>query len=105
MIRKQVQVTERQATRVRREAGRRGISESAVIREALDRGLGGDTSGPTDEQWEGAFAAVGMARSGLTDLALEHDRYLAEDLHEEIVEKRRLWQETRGKRRSSRNIR
>ena len=67
MIRKQVQFTERQAARIKREAARRGTSESAVIRDALDRGLGGQT-GPTDEQWERAMAVAGIARSGLPDL-------------------------------------
>lgn len=87
MIRKQVQFTERQAARIRREAARRGTSESAVIREAVDRGLGGRT-GPTDEQWDRALAGAGMGRSGLTDLGEEHDRYLAEDLYADLMEKR-----------------
>lgn len=89
MIRKQVQFSERQATRIRREAARRGISESALIREAVDRGLGGRI-GPTDEQWERALAGAGIGRSGLTDLAEEHDRYLAEDLYAEMQRDRQV---------------
>lgn len=101
MIRKQVQFTERQAARIQREARRRGISESAVVRDALDKGLGAGTSGPTDEQWERALAAVGKFPSGLTDLSLEHDRYLADDLYEEIREKQHLHEEIRKRRRPS----
>ena len=95
MIRKQVQFTERQAARIKREAARRGTSESAVIRDALDRGLGGQT-GPTDEQWERAMAVAGIARSGLPDLSVEHDKYRAEDLWNEMIEKRKEWRRARG---------
>lgn len=83
MIRKQVQFTERQAARIRREAARRGVSESAVIRDALDRGLSGRI-GPTDEQWERALAVVGMGHSGHTDISVEHDRYFADGIYEEM---------------------
>lgn len=101
MIRKQVQFTQRQAARIQREARRRGISESAVVRDALDKGLGAGTSGPTDEQWERALAAVGKFPSGLTDLSLEHDRYYADDLYDDIREKARLLEELRKKQRTS----
>ncbi len=94
MIRKQVQFTERQAARIKREAARRGISESAVIRDALDRGLGTGT-GPTDEQWERALAVAGIARSGVPDLAERHDDYLGDDLYKEYVEKRDEWERLR----------
>lgn len=87
MIRKQVQFTERQTARIRREAARRGVSESAVIREALDRGLGGATR-PTREQWDAALGAAGIGRSGLGDLAAEHDRYYADDLEGERRDER-----------------
>jgi polyhydroxyalkanoate synthesis regulator phasin len=103
MIRKQVQFTERQAARIQREARRRGVSESAVIRDALDKGLGG-TTGPTDEQWERALAVVGKFSSGLTDLSAEHGRYFADDLYDEIQEKARLLEEMRKKERASEAI-
>lgn len=93
MIRKQVQFTERQAARIKREAARRGVSESAVIREALDRGLG--ATGPTDEQWERALAVAGIAKSGLPDLSIRHNEYYADGLYEEFVEKREEWERLR----------
>lgn len=86
MIRKQVQFTQRQASRIRREAAGRGISESAVIREALERGLSGRI-GPTDQQWERAMSVVGIAASGHGEIAADHDRYLADDLYDEIRSK------------------
>jgi hypothetical protein len=101
MIRKQVQFTERQATRIRREAARRGVSESAVIRDAVEKGLGAGASGPTEEQWERALAVVGKFPSGIPDLAVEHDRYRAEDLYEEIHEKARIHREARARQRNS----
>lgn len=100
MIRKQVQFTERQAARIQREARRRGVSESAVIREAVDRSMGGP-AGPTDEQWKGALSVVGIGRSGRSDISEEHDRYLADDLYEEIREKQHLHEEIRKRRRPS----
>lgn len=101
MIRKQVQFTDRQAARIQREARRRGVSQSAVIRDALDKGLGAGTSGPTDEQWERALAVAGKFRSGLPDLSVEHDRYFADDLYEDIREKARLHEEIRKRPRTS----
>lgn len=89
MIRKQVQFTERQAARIKREAARRGISESAVIRDALDRGIG--PAGPTDEQWERALAVAGVGKGGPPDLAERHDDYLGDALYEEHVEERDAW--------------
>lgn len=96
MIRKQVQFSERQAARIRREATRRGVSESAVIREALDRGLGGAT-GPTDEQWERALAVAGIAKGGPPDLSERHDEHLGEALYEEHVEKAAEWERRRAR--------
>lgn len=89
MVRRQVRLTEQQLARVRREAVRRGISESAVIRDAVDRGLPAGPPSPTDEQWERALAAAGTGRSGLPDLSVEHDRYYTDDLYDDIVSKRR----------------
>lgn len=96
MIRKQVQFTERQAARIQREARRRGVSESAVVRDAVEKGLGVGRGGPTDEQWERALAVAGIAKSGPPDLAQEHDKYRADDLWEEMMEKRREWARARG---------
>lgn len=89
-----MQFTERQAARIKREAARRGLSESAVIRDALDRGLGGHT-GPTDEQWERALRWAGAGHSGVPDLAERHDDYLGDDLYREYIEKRDEWERTR----------
>ncbi len=73
MIRKQVQLTARQVAAVRREAARRGISEAAFIRDALERALGRPDR---DRRRERLRRVIGAFDSGLPDLAREHDRYL-----------------------------
>lgn len=75
MIRTQIQLTEEQATELRRVAAERGVSVAALIREAVDRALGeGDPAG----RWERALAVVGTYGSGRTDVSSEHDRHLTE---------------------------
>lgn len=76
MVRTQIQLTEEQADRVKRIASERGVSMATVIREAVDRYA---LSPSRDELWERALAVVGKYSSDKTDLARNHDRYLAED--------------------------
>lgn len=80
MIRKQIQLTERQAAAVRREAARRGVSEAAFIRDALERVLGHATDA---ERWRRALNAVGRfsSRDG-AGAAREHDKHLADAYRE-----------------------
>jgi hypothetical protein len=70
-----VQLTEEQARKLKRLASERGVSISALIREAVDR-LDDELS--MDEKWERALAVVGKYRdgSGARDVAVNHDRYL-----------------------------
>lgn len=76
MIRTQIQLTEDQARELKRIAAERGISLSALIREAIERTVAAD-DGPARRQR--AHATVGKFRSGRTDVSAEHDRYLSED--------------------------
>jgi 16S rRNA U516 pseudouridylate synthase RsuA-like enzyme len=76
MIRTQIQLTEEQARRLKRIAAERGISVSALIREAVQMAVAVD-DGPA--RWQRALSAVGKFRSGKKDVSVEHDRYLAED--------------------------
>ncbi len=80
MNRKQIQFTERQLAAIRKEARRRRISEAAVVRDAIDRSLE-RTKRPSDarsRQIARAIASVGGFRSGLKDIAQQHDRELAD---------------------------
>lgn len=75
MIRTQIQITEKQSRDLKRIADARGVSISALVREAVDRIVAerGD-----DAAWRRALAAVGSVRGGGENVAVDHDRYLAD---------------------------
>jgi len=75
IVRTQVQLTDEQATRLRRAAAKRGVSMAALIREALDEL---PDTGSEDGRWDRALAAVGAGASGLSNVSSDHDRHLAE---------------------------
>ena len=76
MIRTQIQLTDEQARVLHQRAAQRGTSMALLIREAIDAAIAQD-----DEQARRrrALAVVGRARSGLHDVSVNHDEYLAED--------------------------
>ena len=75
MVRTQIQLTETQAALLKRRAAERGESMAAVIRELVDQGLR-EPAG--EDRWRRALSVVGKYDSGLTDIAENHDEYLAE---------------------------
>lgn len=75
MIRTQIQLSEEQANRLREAAARRGVSMAYLIRESVDRYLA-DAAGEVKR--EAARKLIGRFRSGVTDLARKHDKYLEE---------------------------
>lgn len=77
MIRTQIQLTEEQAASLRRLARRRGVSVAAVIREATEEYISRTEDDP-ERIRERALAAIGAFASGHSDIAVDHDRYLAE---------------------------
>ena len=77
--RKQIQLTERQAAALRREAARRGISDAAVVRDLVERWIGERTQEDLGSRYGRALRVVGRFRSGKTNIAREHDRYLGEN--------------------------
>lgn len=80
MIRVQVQLTEEQLAALKRLAARRGVSISELVRQGVAAILRGSQAGQERLRRERARAAAGRFRSGLSDLAEAHDRYLTEDL-------------------------
>ncbi len=76
MVRMQIQFTEEQTRELRWQARKRGISISALVREAVDRELSQRESHA--EAWARALAAIGAGRSGRHDIAERHDEYLAD---------------------------
>lgn len=83
MERKQVQLTRQQLAGLRREARRHHVSESAVIRDAVDAWLARGGDAERRQRFERALAVVGKFRSGKHDIAVEHDRELAEIYEED----------------------
>jgi hypothetical protein len=78
MVRTQIQLTERQATALKRLAHERGESMAELIRRSVDQLLAGASSGDPDLRKRRAIEAAGSLRSGVGDLAESHNEYLAE---------------------------
>jgi hypothetical protein len=74
MIRTQIQLTERQADRLRKAAAERGESIASIIRDAIDQALDQDERADRRRR---ALEAIGGYRSGQTDISERHDEYLA----------------------------
>ena len=78
MIRTQIQLTEEQATKLKRIAADRGISMAEVIREAVERI---PASEDRSERLARALEAGRRGfrdRDGATDVSARHDDYLAD---------------------------
>jgi hypothetical protein len=77
MVRMQIQFTEEQQAELRRQARMRGISISALVREAVDRELA--LRGSRDEAWNRALSVIGKYRGGPPyNVGENHDEHLAE---------------------------
>lgn len=76
----EIELTDEQEERLRREAERQGVSIDQAARALLRRGLG-EPKPNLDELWERALRLVGTMEDleGATDLAQNHDRYLYAD--------------------------
>ena len=75
MVRTQIQLTEDQAEQLKAAAAARGVSMAQLIREAVDQALAASSY---EARWRLALTAVGAFRSGETDVAVNHDKYLAD---------------------------
>jgi hypothetical protein len=78
MIRTQIQLEETQLRRLRALAAREGRSVADLIRESVDGLLRSDGGRDPEEIRRRALALAGQFRSGLGDLATDHDRYVEE---------------------------
>lgn len=82
MVRTQIQLTERQATRLKEMAERRDVSMAQLVRTAVDRLLESEAAVDMEERWRRALEVMGRFDSGCTDVATEHDRDLADAFEE-----------------------
>jgi len=81
MIRTQIQLTEKQARKLRAMAREQGVSLSEMIRRCIEQSLAGPSPGRA-EQYVRAAELIGrfIDPKGATDLSAGHDRYLDEAL-------------------------
>lgn len=73
MVRTQIQLTEEQSEALHRIAGQRGVSVSALLREAADRII----SSPASDRRARAMLVIGAFSSGRTGISRDHDDELA----------------------------
>ena len=79
MVRMRIQFTEAQSMRLRDEAAERGVSISAVVRNAVEESLVKGRHKPSREELlERSMAAMGRFSSGTGDVSLRHDEYSAQ---------------------------
>jgi Arc/MetJ-type ribon-helix-helix transcriptional regulator len=79
MVRTQIQLTEKQARRLKQLAAAQGRSMADLIRSSVDALLA-QPEGNDDRRRARALRAAGRFRSGVRDLSSRHDRHLAEVL-------------------------
>jgi hypothetical protein len=78
MVRTQIQLTDRQAARLKELAHENNESIAAVIRKALDQFL---SKQQPDRRslYRQALTVVGKYTAGVHDVSLDHDRYLEQE--------------------------
>jgi hypothetical protein len=79
VIRTQIQLTDSQAKILHELALKQGVSVAELIRRSVDYYILNSDVAAQQDLIERAKAAAGKYKSGVTDLAKNHDRYLAED--------------------------
>jgi hypothetical protein len=87
--RTQISLEAAQAARLRRLARERGTSMAALIRDAVDRVYPARADDSPEARWARAMQTIGQHRSGLSDVAVEHDAYFAEAIMAHHRERRR----------------
>jgi hypothetical protein len=80
MVRTQIQLTEQQSVKLKELAAEYDVSAAELIRRAVDQfiSVANSSSISDEEQRRLALEFVGKFRSGVRDLSINHDLYLAE---------------------------
>ncbi len=78
----QIRLTDDQARQLRELAAAQGCSLADVVRQGIDLLLQSRGSPDREAIKQRSLEALGRFHSGLTDLAVEHDRYLDEAFRE-----------------------
>ena len=78
MIRMQVQFSEEQMQLLKAHAAQEQVSVSEIVRRAVTAWSKGQGGIPANERRRRAIEVVGRFASGLSDVAAQHDDYLAD---------------------------
>lgn len=76
MVRTQIQLTEKQAAAIKNLAKKKHISMAEIIRHSVDIMV--KTGSIDEERRSKAIEAAGKFHSGVSDISVKHDKYLAE---------------------------
>lgn len=80
MVRMQIQLTEEQADALRQLSASQGLSIAELVRQGVDLQLSRSSPASRQDVIERAIHISGKFASGLKDVSVNHDRYLAEAL-------------------------
>ena len=78
MVRTQIQLTEDQSRILKAIALEREMSVAALIRHSVDRFIRSVNEPTLEEKYERALSLAGKYESDVTDLSVNHDKYLVE---------------------------
>lgn len=78
MVRTQIQLTEEQAERLKDKAAETGVSMAELIRRSIDAYLSQGHTLTRAERLRRTLDIIGKYSSGETDIAVNHDKYLAD---------------------------
>ena len=78
MVRTQIQITAEQAKAIKRIALARHVSVAELIRRAVDIMVKSSPVADPEEKLKRAIDVVGKFRSGKSEIAKRHDKYLAD---------------------------
>jgi hypothetical protein len=78
MVRTQIQLTEEQSTNLKQLAEQDNVSVAELIRRSIDRYLQEQGGVSQEERQQRLLSVIGIGSSGVNDLGVNHDDYLAE---------------------------
>ncbi len=78
MVRKQIQLTDKQAEAIKKMSSQMNLSIAEIIRRGIDSYIRAYGAISQEERRQRAIKSAGQFHSGKTDLSEKHDMYLVE---------------------------